>query len=87
MTEWRHTEEDQGHTPPRLNRRREYRGDQHRPVVDRALVHAWIKSYEAQYKLHPATCDRVAEKYEQRLGRYGYSLKKLRSVLLSSFAP
>ncbi len=48
-------------------------------------VHAWIDSYESTTAGYRGVCDAVADKYEQQVQRYGYSLKHLRRVVPTLF--
>ena len=58
-------------------RRREYRGkDQRTPVVDPSYVHRWIESYIQATSLMESVCDDMAGKYEDVVGRLGYSMQR-----------
>jgi hypothetical protein len=61
--------------------RRELRGDASQPVLDKSLVYEWIAEYKEQVRKMPAVCMRVAERYEDQVAMYGYSLKNLRKVV------
>ncbi len=70
----------EGTTKVAIGRRRELRGDPQSPVVNQAMVHAWRTSYLQAVHGISGKCALVADRYENQVSKYGYSLKHLRLV-------
>ena len=66
-------------------RLQEYRGDKNQIVLDKKYTYAWIKTFNEATAQMSATCQSVFERYEEKVQRFGYSLKHPRRVIPSAF--
>ena len=67
------------------DRRRAFRGDRRQPRLDKSFVSSWIADYERESAKAKDACVATAERYEQRLAKFGYSLMDVRRVTLTPF--
>jgi hypothetical protein len=65
--------------------RREYRGDRTRVHVDRTLANTWMPSFDKATSGMRHVCTRVVNRYEDRVNRYGYSLRNVTSRVASPY--
>ena len=65
--------------------RRGYHGSRNRVTVNHTLIHSWISDFEAYQLRNPDECQRMIDKYDDAVGKYGYSLRHLRQVVPTLF--
>ena len=65
--------------------RRQYRGDAKHVAANHTLLYSWISDFEAYQAKHPGLCAKMIAKYDDAVGKYGYSLRHLRQVVPTLF--
>ena len=60
--------------------RREFRGDRRRIEFDTSQASSWLQPFLIYRANNTDVCNAVADKYEARLNRFGYSLRELLRV-------
>ena len=64
-----------------LNRRRELRGSRQQPVLDKSQAYSWLPGFQQAAEQHREACTRVFDTYEERINKFGYSLKHPKRIL------